>query len=377
MPVRASLPTRAIDPTRLLGASGRELPLISLPATPRRILLVRLSAIGDILFATPLVRALRGRFPGAHISWLVQSEYLGLLEAHPALDGVIPVPLTQWRRLWRGRQFRELGRRVRALRADLRRQGFDLAIDLQGLMKSGLLTWLSGAPARLGLGSREGSQWLMTQRLPRGGHPELIGSEYRYLAEQLGLPFEGFAMEVGLGETDEISARGLLAQRGLGNGYAALCPFTTRPQKHWFDQRWRVLAQRLQGDLGLTSILLGGPGDRDRVAGLVEEGESAPLDLVGRTSLREAAALIKGAALVVGVDTGLSHMGIAFSRPSVLLFGATCPYRETGRANARVLYHRLPCSPCRRRPTCGGAFTCMGAIGVEEVLETARAVLAA
>lgn len=350
--------------------------MIRLGSAPRRILLVRLSAIGDILFASPLVRALRAGFPSAEISWLVQSEYQGLLEAHPALDGVIPVPLTEWRRLLRARRFRALGRGVRALRADLHRRRFDLAIDLQGLLKSGVLTWLSGAPERLGLGAREGSQWLMTQRLPRGGEPDLIGSEYRFLAERLGLPVGAFSMEVGLREADETAARGRLAQRGLTEAYAALCPFTTRPQKHWVEGRWGVLAERLHRDLGLRSLLLGGPGDRVRVAGLLGQAEGTVLDLVGQTSLGEAAVLIKGAALVVGVDTGLSHMGIAFARPTVLLFGATCPYRETGRDNARVLYHRLPCSPCRRRPTCGGAFTCMGAIGVEEVLDTARSVLA-
>ncbi|MFP4280951.1 MAG: glycosyltransferase family 9 protein, partial [Halochromatium sp.] len=76
------------------------------------------------------------------------------------------------------------------------------------------------------------------------------------------------------------------------------------------------------------------------------------------------------ARLVVGVDTGLSHMGIAFERPTVLLFGSTCPYTQTGRATARVLYHHRQCSPCRRRPTCDGAFTCMREIQVDEVMAT-------
>lgn len=350
--------------------------MISLCSTPRRILLVRLSAIGDIVFASPLVRALRAGFPGAEISWLVQSEYRGLLEAHPALDRVISWPLSEWLGLWQGRRLGALGRGVRAFRTQLHGHRFDLAIDLQGLLKSGFLTWLSGAPERVGLGSREGSQWLMTQRLPRGGETALIGSEYRFLAAQLGLPPDPFPMEVGLRAEDEAVAQRLLGPWGLDRGYAVLCPFTTRPQKHWLDGRWRALAEGIQAELGLRSLLLGGPGDRERAAGLVAAGGLGPIDLVGRTSLREAAALIKQAAVLVGVDTGLSHMGIAFARPTVLLFGATCPYRETGCANARVLYQRMACSPCGRRPTCGGAFPCMAAIGVEEVLRTMRIVLA-
>ena len=99
------------------------------------------------------------------------------------------------------------------------------------------------------------------------------------------------------------------------------------------------------------------------------------MNLAGRTRLREAAALIDGASLLVAVDTGLGHMGIAFATPSVLLFGSTCPYFDTTRANARVLYHPRPCSPCKRRPTCGGAFTCMADITVDEVITTAREVI--
>jgi heptosyltransferase-1 len=99
------------------------------------------------------------------------------------------------------------------------------------------------------------------------------------------------------------------------------------------------------------------------------------LDLTGCTGLGEAAALIAGADLVIGVDTGLAHMGIAFGRPSVLLFGATRPYLDTTRANARVLYQALDCSPCKRRPTCDGAFTCMRRIEVDAVVDAASALL--
>jgi len=80
---------------------------------------------------------------------------------------------------------------------------------------------------------------------------------------------------------------------------------------------------------------------------------------------------------VIGVDTGLGHMGIAFGRPSLLLFGSTCPYLETGQANAKVLYHSRPCSPCKRRPTCHGAYDCMRDIGVDEVTRAARVLLEA
>ena len=354
---------------------------------PKRILIIRLSAIGDIVFASPLIAALRRAYPQAHLAWLAQPECEPLLRHHPDLDQVILWPRGEWRALWRERRWRELGGRVRALRAELRRQRFDLVLDLQGLLKSGLLAWLSGARERVGLGSREGSRWLMTRVVPRGGDPRAIGSEYRFLAERLGLlglpglpglPREGFPMALAPGEEDRAFARDLIARQGWGSGYVVICPFTTRPQKHWFEERWTELAARLRQELGLPVLMLGGPADREAAARIAQRTATAGpglTDLAGGTSLLQAAALIEASRLVIGVDTGLGHMGIAFGRPSLLLFGSTRPYLDTGRANARVLYHPLPCSPCKRRPTCGGSYDCMRRIEVDEVLGAASDLL--
>jgi heptosyltransferase I len=344
----------------------------------KSILVVRLSAIGDIVFASPLVAALRRRWPEARIAWLVQPECAALLDRHPDLDAVIVCPLRHWQRLWRERRYRELWAGIRTLRANLREHDFDLALDLQGLLKSGLLTWLSGARERIGLGSREGSQWLMTRRLPRGGDSKLIGSEYRFLAESLALPVaDGFGMAVHYGEAEAAFAESVIARESLANGYAVLCPFTTRAQKHWIEERWARLAHRVRDELGLVPVLLGGPGDREAARRIADAADDQLIDLTGQTSLTEAAALIDRAALLIGVDTGLSHMGIAFDTPSLLLFGSTCPYLDTTRANARVLHHARPCSPCKRRPTCDGQFDCMRAIGSDEILRAADEVLRA
>jgi heptosyltransferase-1 len=342
-----------------------------------KILVVRLSAIGDIVFVSPLIAALRRAYPQAHIAWLVQPEYRSLLDRHPDLDEVIVCPLGHWRRLWRERRLRELMSGIAALRTHLRERHFDLAIDLQGLLKSGALTRLSGARERIGLGSREGSQWLMTRTVQRGGDPRRIGSEYLYLAQTLALPADDFAMAVYYGEVEAAVAERIIAERDLGDGYAVLCPFTTRPQKHWIEERWAPLAARIQADLGLTPVLLGGPADREAATRIADAADTPLVDLTGRTSLIEAAALIERASLLIGVDTGLGHMGIAFGTPSLLLFGSTCPYLDTTRANARVLYHKLECSPCKRRPTCDGTFTCMRLITIDEVLDAARGVLGA
>lgn len=347
-------------------------------ATPRRVLLVRLSAIGDVLFAAPLIAAARRAWPKAHLAWLVEPGCAPLLQAHPDLDELIEWPAPRLRTLWRQRRLGALLATLREQRRALRAREFDLALDLQGLFKSALPVWLSGAPVRIGLGSREGSGHLMTRVIPRAAAAAeaRISSEYLRLAQALGLDPGAFAPTLPLPPAAWQQAAALRHAHGIGRDYAVLCPFTTRAQKHWFEERWAALAQRLQRDLGLAVLLLGGPGDRAAGARLQTAAAGALTDLTGQTPLTTAAALIGGAGLVIAVDTGLGHMGIALARPTLLLFGATCPYTETTRANARVLYHRLPCSPCRRRPTCDGAYTCMREHQVETVLAAASALLA-
>jgi heptosyltransferase-1 len=227
---------------------------------------------------------------------------------------------------------------------------------------------LTGAPRRIGLGSREGSQFLMTKVVPRGGDPARISSEYLHLAQQLNLDVGDFMPRLTLEPNAEARALERLAAKGLKPGsYAVFAAFTTRPQKHWFDDAWQKLAPMLQQQTGLIPVLLGGPADREHAARIADATPSL-VNLVGQTNLQEAAAVIRHAGAVIGVDTGLTHMGIAFARPTVAIFGSTCPYSATGRNNARVIWLGLSCSPCKRKPTCGGAFTCLRDISAERVM---------
>lgn len=339
----------------------------------QRILIIRLSAIGDVVFASPIIEPLRRTYPDAYIAWLAEPGMADLLRHNPDLDEVIELPRPEWRKLWRERRLRELMQGVRAFIQGLRARRFDTAIDLQGLLKSGIWAWLSGARRRVGLGSREGSQLLMTDTLPRGGDPGRMSSEYRFLAEHLGLDCGDFRPAIHIDDATRTSVDALLRHEGLDRPYAVIAPFTTRPQKHWFEDAWRALIPRITKELDLPVVMLGGPAER-KAAERIAQGIELH-DLAGRTRLLEAAEIIRRAALLIGVDTGLTHMGTAFERPTVALFGSTCPYLVTGSARTRVIYHALDCSPCGRRPTCAGAFTCMRGITGEEVLAMAREAL--
>ncbi len=370
--------------------------LFALPNAPRAILLVRLTARGDVLLASPVVEALRRRYPKAHIAWAVESHARSMIEHHEGVDEIIVWDRASWKAMIRAKRWRALWRAFRELRARLRAPGFDVALDLQGLLRSGWVSWLSGAPVRIGLGSKEGSWMLMTGTVPRhGAAPGSTTLQYPYFAAAIGLPSDALSLHLALNDEEEGFVPRFVAEHGLTRGYAALAPFTTRPQKHWFEDRWAALAARIRDELGLPVVLLGGPDDREAAARIATATEAqarsvAPaevragdpnardaspprlIDLTGRTRLGEAAAVVKHAGLFLGVDTCLTHVAVTFERPSVLLFGSNIPYREAPHARARIALQLQPCAPCGNRPTCGGAFWCMQALEVDEVFALAR-----
>ncbi len=341
------------------------------------ILIIRLSAIGDVVMASGLLPALRSRWPHARVAWMVEPAVVPLLAHNPRVDEIIVWPRSEWRQLWREHRYVTLAKRILALRSTLREGRFDLVLDLQGLLKSALWSWLSGAPRRVCLIGREGSHWLATERVipPPEGSAKRMGSEYRHLARHLGAANDTFVPDLAIGSAARDAAREALSASGVDAAirhYAVLCPFTTRPQKHWFEDRWTALAQRLL-DAGWTPVLLGGPGDRtaaDRIAA----GMPGLVNLAGRLKLDASVAAISEAALLIGVDTGLTHMGSALNVPTVALFGSTCPYLDPVASRSSVLYEKLACSPCRRNPTCGGRFDCMRALEVDRVLAEALRV---
>ena len=327
---------------------------------PKRVLIIRLSAIGDVVFASPLVAACRKRYPSTEIDWLAEGVVRPLLTDLPGLTQVVLWPRQEWQDLWREKRIFALLRAVMAFRQKLRERNYDLVIDAQGLVKSAFLSWLTGSPQRIGFKSKEPNGVFLTQRLDKSITPR-ISSEYLALADTLGWDTSNFEMVLGLSELDNKRSIDIAPQEA----YVVIAPFTTRPQKHWTHAHWRALIEQLV-NAGHRVACLGGPADREEAATLLEG--LTVMNWVGAYPLGVSAGLVKQSSGVIGVDTGLTHMGIAVGVPTVALFGSTCPYLETGRDKVRVIYHGLECAPCRRSPTCGGRFDCMVGITAEEAL---------
>ena len=341
-----------------------------------KILIIRPSSIGDIVMASGMIRALRDAWPQGYIAWVADPQARDLLIHNPELNEVIFWPKETWKQLFAGGNFYSLGCEIRQFIGNLRQRHFDLAIDATGLFRSRMMAWLSGAGQRIGFESKEPGSMLMTQITSRGPDVRNMSSEYADLIHTLGLSFSDFYPFIVLSGRDQEAARNKMSAAGLDTRYAVLCPFTTRPQKEWVSERWAELAERVSAEFNLDVILLGGPGDVEKGRQIQLISQSRLPNFCGKTTLGESAAIVKEASLIIGVDTGLTHMGSAFERPTVALFGATCPYLSTLSPQTIVIYQpHDSCSPCHRRPSCKGTFACMRAISSAQVFNTAKTLL--
>lgn len=340
----------------------------------RNILIIRTSAIGDVIMASPLIAALKQKFPDAKLSWLVTPLAANLLSENAQLDEVIVLPQNEFKELWKEQRYWQFFKQIKAFAGSLKARKFDLVLDTQGLLKSGSWAWFSGAKRRIGLGSREGSQYLMSEVLAKDKSDPEISSEYKALANYLGCDIADFSMNIPFSQQTEHDALSLLPEQLANQSYAVFCPFTTRPQKHWFDEHWLRLAGLLNKELALPVLIIGGPDDATKTEKLVASSDSIYRPM-SQPTLLQSNALINNAKLLVGVDTGMTHAGIAQQTPTIALFGSTRPYLHTNFQDSVVIYLDKSCAPCARKPTCGGQFHCMNDITPDMVLQSVRKVL--
>lgn len=330
-------------------------------AASPRVLIIRLSAIGDVLITTPVSRALRTAFPNAYLAWIVEPKARDILVGNPYLDEVIV-----WQRGRGAAGWLDLPRLTRRLKG----KQFDWAIDCQGLFRSAGVGRLSGAARLVGnTPAREEADRFYHVRVPRREDPS---SRQRCLdlLQPLGVQSTDRRMVLELSPEEVARAAGLLRLGGgePGEPYACLVPATTWPQKHWFEEQWSELAGGLWRSLRLRPVLMGSKADTPSIE-RIAAGAGAPCVIsAGKTSLKEAAAILAGAAVTVSVDTALMHASAAVGTPTIALCGASNWTGFQDYERFKVLREPLPCSPCVHRPTCGGRFDCMRALTTSRVL---------
>ncbi|MFA7238035.1 MAG: glycosyltransferase family 9 protein [Phycisphaeraceae bacterium] len=341
---------------------------------PRRILLIRPSALGDVARTVPALVSVRRAFPDASIDWLVRDAFADAVSHHSDLTGVVPFPRARFRGF--GRSW-SVTRDALAWLRELRGRDYDYVIDLQGLSRSGLFAWVTGAKRRAGFADARELAWLGYNRRHRIS-PGVVHTVDQMLAliEAEGMtPVHDLRLYVG--EPDRQWAERWLAEQDLtGRRFAVLAPTAMWASKQWPIDRFDALAERL-GDEGIeASVIVGSPPEVNQTRALVGgQRKMRRVDAVGRTSVGQLMALMQRAMLAVCNDSAALHLAVGLGVRRVGLFGPTDPakvgpYRDDGSVvradifDTRVHY--------RDRNSTG----LIERIGVEQVLRTVRRVLA-
>ncbi len=343
----------------------------------RRILIIKPSSLGDIIHALPVLHALRQHDPDAVIDWLVNDSFAAMIRDLPQLNDVI---------LFERNRFRSFGKSASATRdffrfaGDLRRRRYDVAVDLQGLFRSGLLTYATRAPKRIGFTNAREGAWLFYNQRVAVPDPDAHAVDRNMLiAAAVVDPVDAIQFDLALTEDEHSHADKLLTDAGIdpGEPFIAVMPGARWETKRWPPARFSQLIDRLHAD-GHRCILLGAPDETDLCRAIAESCTASPPSLAGKTSLRQLTAVLDRAAVVLTHDSGPMHIADAVDTPLVAICGPTNPSR-TGpyRQRSGVIQADLPCVPCylKHLHQCRYDQECMTAVTVELVAGSLTAAM--
>ena len=320
-----------------------------------RFLIVRLGSLGDVVHAIPAAAALRAHFPDAIIDWLVDPRYTGVLRLVRGLDHPIAFDT-------RGTRSTMGWPSIRRLRA----AQYDGVVDLQGLLKSAVLARATGSRRRIGFPRahlREPLARVFYTDTPDPGHsPHVIFKNLALLAA-LGVrePRLEFPLDIPPSPAADAVAGGAGAA-----GYALINPGAAWPNKRWPPARFGEVAVSIRERLGMSSVVLWGPGEESLASAVVAAAAGAAR-VAPATTTTDLFALAKGARLMVSGDTGPLHIAAAVGTPIVALFGPTWPERNGPWAAADVTLSRNSTCSCHYERRCRRGEPCIDEIGVNEV----------
>ncbi len=341
-----------------------------------RILIIKLSALGDIVQALPVLHVLKRQWKSCRVDWITGEVGAGLLRGHPLLNRVIVYPRKRLGEMaanplaWPG-----LAGELRSLSRDLRMGRYDAALDLQGLFKSGLITYLSGAREKVGFkGGREASSLFLNRKLPKYDPDRHAVLRYLKVPQYLGVDTGDISFPLSIKDSDLREAGGLLDQLGIEAGrFVLLIPGTVWPSKHWSVEGFSRLSRLMSRQLGLTGLVVGSGADASLGTAIARDSCGSARDITGKTTLKLLAALSTMAAAAVTTDTGPMHLVAAAGLRVIALFGPTAPWRTGPFGKGHIILRKgLECSPCFNRQC--STRECMVSISPEEVLTAVREI---
>lgn len=342
--------------------------IVSIRPEIESLLIVKTSALGDVVMTLPALEVLRTKYPGAKIDWLVEPPAAGLLLDHPAINRIIISPRRQLGSLLKSGRFISAARHLSSFRRELRAREYDVILDLQGLIKSAALVWQTRGRRKVGFAqTRELTGWALTERMPAYDPDRHAALRYLDAAVYLGgewpdpLPEKYYDPPVrAVVEAEALLTEWLKrspvklpddgAAISAGPGLVILNPGAKWVTKRWPLDHWRVLAARLVAKTDLKLAITGGEEDEPLGRAINQAAGERALNLCGRTTLPVLAAIMTKADLVVTGDTGPMHLAASVGAAGLAIFGPTRPWR-TGPFGGRfkILTPPVYCLGCLKK----------------------------
>jgi len=322
---------------------------------PKKILIIKPSSLGDVVHSLPFLNALRERYPDTEIHWVIAKGLEGLLTGHPMINRLWIIHKDMWKKL---SCVRNSLSEIRALLKGLRKEQFNIVVDLQGLLRSGIIARATGAPVQVGFQeAREGSRFFYTHTI-EGGRDIHAVDRYLKIARFLGCDIKEVIFPFPLSfESSPF--------KPLPSGkYAVIAPGARWKTKRWPGENFG----KLSSFLPIKTVIVGSKGERKTASEIVSLSQGKAISLTGKTDLKELIELIRGARFMVANDSGPMHIAAALGIPVFAIFGPTSPVR-TGPYGERhvVIRQDVSCAPCFKK-TCDD-MKCMDGLSAEKVYE--------
>jgi len=356
-----------------------------------KILVIKPSSLGDVIHALPFLKVVKDSLPDAKIDWVISKNLKGLIEDSPLINEVIIFDKDSWKNI---RNLKGTINEISLFKKTLKKKRYDMVVDLQGLLRSGIITHYTPSVTKIGFAdAREGSRLFYNRKISVNGTVHAV-DKCLEIAKAIGAKINKVEFPL---KIDEISKDKIKKLIGDVSEYIVVVPSARWATKRWPAEYFAQLITKLT----IPCVITGGKGDREIAKEIIERTGTANtssllrkgvlpyaptdsklktqiLNVAGKTNLKELVALIAGAKAVVSNDSGPMHIAAALDKPVVALFGPTDPlktgpYGWQKNKNLKVLTSGVSCSPCFRKKC--KKFTCMHMINVEKVFNALKEYL--
>jgi heptosyltransferase-1 len=342
-----------------------------------KILIIKPSSLGDVIHALPFLNAVKDSFPDSEIDWVISRSLKGILESNPLINELVVVNKDSWKRI---RNLPKTVSELSSLNRALKSKKYDIVVDLQGLLRSGLIALSTPSTLKVGFAdAREGSSLLYDKKVSVNGIAHAV-DKCLEVAKAIGARTDNPRFPVYISDKAKTKVSELL---GDIKEYIVIFPSSRWITKRWPAENFADLISKTP----LPCVISGSRDDRQiartikdaldsKYAGLSQSSKT--LDLCGKTDLSELVSLIAAAKTIVTNDSGPMHIAAALNKHTVALFGPTDPaktgpYGWQKNKNLKVIRADVPCSPCRKKKNCS-EFICMDQISVSQVLELLKGI---